>query len=124
MEKIIVSIVGLGAIAFVVWWFFGKHSVSQKTAETSHDGTQTVTVMVDGGFSPQVVTLQKDVPATIVFHRNDPSACLSHVVMPDFGVNQELPLHHDFPITVDTTTPGEYTYACGMNMFFGKVVIT
>ena len=109
-------------IAAVVWWFFGSHKAS-KVEAVVNDSKQTATVVVDGGYKPQVVELKQGVSAEVVFDRKDPSGCLAQVVFPDFGVQADLPLGERYSIDIDTSKAGEYTYACGMNMFHGKVVV-
>jgi plastocyanin domain-containing protein len=123
METTLIIIGASLSIAFIVWWFFIAKKSTDVGAILSKDGRQHVTVTVNGGYSPNIVTLKQGIPATIDFYRKDPSGCLSHVVFPDFGINEELPIGQSHQITIDTSTPGEYTYACGMNMFHGKVVI-
>ena len=122
MEKIGIVIGGALLVGFILWWFFGKHTTSEAEAKVVDDG-QAVTVAVDGGYTPNTVVLKKGVPAQIIFDRKDPSSCLSHVVFPDFGIDEALPLGEQYPIKIDTSKPGEYHYACGMNMFHGKVVV-
>ena len=84
---------------------------------------QEVTVTVSGGYTPNTVVLRRGVPAQIIFDRKDPSGCFNEVVFPDFGVHETLPVGQQHPVEIDTSKPGEYQYACGMNMFHGKVVI-
>ncbi len=122
MDKLLVVLLGASTIGVIIWWFFGKHETQQAEADIV-DNAQTVAITVNGGYSPQTVTLARNVPATLVFNRKDTSNCFSHVVFPDFGINEELPINTAHPIAIDTTTPGEYDYACGMNMFHGKIVI-
>ena len=122
MDKVIASIVAALLVGFILWWFFGKRTDEEAAAELA-DGHQTVEIKVDGGYVPNTVTLKKGVPATLVFNRKDPSACLEEVVFPDFGIHEKLPVNNRHEITLDTRKAGEYKYACGMNMFFGKVVI-
>ena len=123
MENSLVIIGAVLLIGFIVWWFFGKRESSETEANISGTDNQEVTVTVNGGYTPNTVVLKQGVPAQIVFERKDPSGCFSHVVFPDFGVNEELPIGEKHPIDIDTSKPGEYNYACGMNMFHGKVVI-
>ena len=122
MDKLIVIIGAALLITFIVWWFFGKRQHKEVVADAGQSG-QSVTVTVNGGYAPDTVVLQQGVPAQIIFERKDPSGCFSHVVFPDFGINEALPVGEKHPIDIDTSQPGEYTYACGMNMFHGKVVI-
>lgn len=122
MDNIIVIAVALALIGFIVWWFFGKRQTEAQAA-TIEQGRQTVEVTVDGGYVPNVVSLKQGIPATIVFNRKDSSSCLEEVVFPDFGIHETLPVNQAHKINLDTSKAGEYKYACGMNMFFGKVVI-
>jgi plastocyanin domain-containing protein len=120
--KIIVLVIGLGLIAFIGWWFFGKHATDEAAAAVVNHH-QVVDVEVKGGYSPEVVTLQRNVPATLNFTRKDASSCLDRVVFSDFGINQALPENQVESVEIDTSTPGEYQWACGMDMFHGKVII-
>jgi plastocyanin domain-containing protein len=122
MEKLFVLIGAVLFIGFILWWFFGKRKTSETEAIMS-ENKQEVGVVVNGGYTPNTVVLKQGVPASIVFDRKDPSGCFSHVTFPDFGINEELPVGEQHSIDIDTSKPGEYQYACGMNMFHGKVII-
>ena len=122
MTKVIVLIVVLAIIVFILWWFFGNHQVAQATADVKNNN-QSVDVEVNGGYSPEVVTLKKGVPATINFTRKDASSCLDRVVFSDFGINRELPQNEQQTVEIDTSKSGEFNWACGMDMFHGKVII-
>lgn len=122
MTKILVLIVGLAVIGLIIWWFFGNHEVATATADVSDD-RQNIDVEVKGGYSPEVVTLKKGIPATINFTRKDASSCLDRVVFSDFGINQELPQNQKEAVEIDTSKAGEYQWACGMDMFHGKLII-
>lgn len=122
MSEVVVFVGSLVAIGLIIWWFFAKPKSEAVVAES--DGKhQTVTITVNGGYTPQKVELQQGLPATLVFHRRDPSHCLEEVVLPDFGVQTKLPLNKDFAIKIQPDTPGRYTYSCGMHMFFGEVIV-
>ncbi|MDV0430432.1 cupredoxin domain-containing protein [Lactiplantibacillus sp. DA1] len=120
--KGLVLLVGLLGIGFILWWFFGKHTTTTATASAA-GGLQRVDVEVKGGYSPEQIVLKKGVPAVLNFTRKDASGCLDHVVFSDFGINQELPQNQVEAITIDTSKSGEYQWACGMDMFHGKLII-
>ena len=122
MAQIIVLIVAVALIAGIVWWFFGKHEQSSEQAAVAND-QQTATVVVQGGYSPEEVVLKKGIPATVNFNMKDSTACLSHVVFDKLGVNKDLTKQPVTSINIPTDKAGEYNFACGMDMFHGKVVV-
>ncbi|NUE97193.1 cupredoxin domain-containing protein [Lactobacillus sp. ESL0260] len=122
MNRIIILCLGLALIAFIAWWFFGKHQVATENASVSSN-KQSVDIEVKGGYSPEKVILKRGVPATLNFKRTDSSSCLDHVIFSDFGINQKLPQGKTEPIKIDTSKAGEYEWACSMNMFHGKVIV-
>jgi len=122
VDKSVVLIGTVLLVGLIVWWFFGKRTTETVVA-TVKGNRQTVEVVVDGGYSPSIVEFQRGMPAEIIFVRKDASACFEEVVLPDFGVRTHLPVGKPFAVTINPNEAGEYKYACGMNMFFGKVVV-
>lgn len=122
MDKILVTLVAAALISFIVWWFFGKHTTTEVVADLT-DNQQDVSVEVNGGYTPSTVVLKRGIPAQITFNRKDPSSCLEQVVFADLGVNDFLPQNQDHVVKIDTSKAGEFDYACGMNMFHGKVIV-
>jgi plastocyanin domain-containing protein len=123
IDKIIVLAAAIGLIGIIIWWFFGSHG-GDAVAATVEANEQSVEIIVDGGYTPNVITLQKGIPAKLIFLRKDPSGCLEEVVIPDFGISSKLPINKPHVINITPKEAGEFKYACGMNMFFGKVVVT
>lgn len=122
MTSALILIIGLALIAGILWWFFGKHSASTADASVKNDH-QNATVVVKGGYTPQTLVLKKGVPATVNFDLKDSTACLSHVVFDKLGVDKDLSKQPITSIDIPTDKAGEFDYACGMNMFHGKVVV-
>ena len=120
--QIIALVVGLAAIVFIIWWFFGKHQESVGTSTIVND-EQNATIVVNGGYSPATVVLKKGVPAEINFDMQDSTACLSHVVFEQLGVNKDLAKQKITTVKIPTDKAATYNYACGMDMFHGKVIV-
>jgi len=108
-------------IALILWWFFGRTASSGSAVVA--DGEQTIEIMVEGGYSPEVSELQADTPSKLIFKRRDSSSCLEEVVIPDLGISAKLPLNGEKTIELPPLKQGEYEYSCGMRMFHGKLVV-
>ena len=109
-------------IAFIVWWFFGKHTESAGKSTIVND-EQTATIVVNGGYSPSTVILKKGIPAQVNFDMHDSTACLSHVVFEQLGVNEDLTKQKITTINIPTDKAQTFNFACGMDMFHGKVIV-
>lgn len=122
MNEIMVILGSLVLIGLIVWWFFMKPESDLVVAES--DGKQqSITIVVDGGYTPNRIQLQKGLPTKLIFNRKDGSSCFNEVVLPDFGVSAKLPVNKEHTIEIQPDTAGRYTYSCGMHMFFGEVIV-
>ncbi|MCL1495259.1 MAG: cupredoxin domain-containing protein [Pseudanabaena sp. Salubria-1] len=109
----------LALISAQLWWFLFSKPKSQQ-AETS-DGIQEVSITVDGGYIPAIVTVKRGLPVRLKFMRRDPSSCLEKVLFPDFHIAQDLGLNVTTPVEFTPQTVGNYQFSCGMNMFHGAI---
>ncbi len=112
---------GLALISAQLWWFLFSKPKSQN-AETS-DGMQEVSITVDGGYSPSLVTVKRGQPVRLNFIRRDPNSCLEKVLFPDFHIAQDLALNTTTSIEFTPETLGNYQYSCGMGMFHGAIEV-
>jgi len=117
-DKIFVALLTVGGIAFIYWFFLMK-----KEGEAVVINTNSVDITVEGGYSPHVISIPKGKQTTLNFIRKDPSSCLEEVVLGDFKVRKYLPLNQRVQVTITPQKTGEFDYACGMNMFHGKIIV-
>ena len=115
IDKILVSIFSIAGIAFTHWFFLMRPE--KEVAVTS----DSVDITVEGGYSPEVISIPKGKTTKLNFTRKDPSSCLEEVVLGDFKVRKTLPLNQTVTIPITPQKEGEYVYSCGMNMFHGKI---
>jgi len=115
MDKILVTSVGVLSIGFIYWFFFGKK-------EEVISG-RNIKIIVEGGYKPSVIKLQKGKTAKITFLRKDKNSCLEEVVLSDFKIRKYLPMNKPVYIEVTPTKQGEFPFQCGMNMFHGKIIV-
>ena len=119
--EIMVVIGGISFIGLVLWYFFGERE--SIAAEVGEGGVQQVKVTVKGGYSPDVIVVKKDVPVRLNFYRDETSSCSEQVVFGDFGIARELPAYKTTTIEFTPDKSGEFTFACGMNMLRGKLIV-
>lgn len=115
-DKIIVTLVGIFGIACTYWFFLMK-----KEKEVSVSGS--VDIIVEGGYTPEVISIPNGKTTKINFMRKDPNTCLEDVVLGDFNVRAYLPLNKKVTIELTPKKTGTFTYACGMGMFHGKIIV-
>ncbi len=116
LDKIIVTVVGLVGIVFTYWFFLMK---KEKEIEV----LDSVDIIVEGGYSPNVIVIPKGKTTKINFIRKDPNSCLEEIVLGDFKIKKHLPLNQKVTIEITPQQSGEFGYACGMNMYHGKVIV-
>lgn len=115
---------GVGAIAWVNWYFFvaGRSTASAAIAASAGTGAQEQVVTVDGGYSPAVVKVKAGRPVRLVFDRRDTGSCSEEVVFPDFGIRRFLPTGQKTVVEVTPLKAGRYDFTCGMSMLHGALV--
>ena len=96
--QIAVTLVGIATMVWVNWYFFlaGERAVA---ASGAGSGPQSIRIVVDGGYSPSVVTVEAGRPVRLEFERRESSGCTEEVVVPDFGIRTFLPAHQVMPVT-------------------------
>jgi len=116
IDKIIVIFGSLLGILFTYWFFLMKR-------ETQVEVTDSIDIIVDGGYIPNTIVIKKGKLTKINFFRKDPTTCLEEVVLGDFNTRKYLPLNKKVTIELKPKEEGEFTYACSMNMYHGKIII-
>jgi plastocyanin domain-containing protein len=116
MDKLFVTLLGIGEITFVYWFFLMRREGTVEVASS-------VDIIANGGYSPEIITVRKNHSVTLNFKRTDPSNCLDEVTLPDFRQHLELPLNEVVSTTFTPKETGEFIYSCGMNMFHGKIIV-
>ena len=118
-DRIAAVVAGVAACAFLYYFFFGPRRGT--SAQRGAGGAQEVTVVVAGGYRPDVVVAKRGVPLTLTFDRREDNPCSDEVVLPEFHVRRRLPAFQKTAITVVPERTGEFPFSCGMNMLHGMI---
>jgi len=120
--QIVVTLAGLGAIAFVVWFFWLKTPVGTRAALTS-GGWQEQMVLVKGGYTPDTIVAVAGKPLRLIFQREEASPCSEMVVFDGFGKSAQLPEGTPTAVELAPTEAGEYPFSCQMGMLRGRLIV-
>lgn len=119
IDKIIVMFASIGGIIFTHWFFLMK-----KEDEVVAAKENSIDIIVDGGYSPNAISVPKNTLTTVNFIRKDPSSCLEEIVIPEFKIKKYLALNKKTSIKINPTKTGTFEISCGMNMYHGKIIVT
>jgi plastocyanin domain-containing protein len=86
-------------------------------------GYQEQMVLVKGGYTPDVIVVQRGKPVRLNFVRQESASCSEIVLLPAFNKSAKLPEGETVAIEFLPAEAGEYEFACQMGMFCGKVIV-
>ncbi|MGH9960322.1 MAG: cupredoxin domain-containing protein, partial [Pyrinomonadaceae bacterium] len=75
------------------------------------------------GYQPATLKLRRGVHARVTFVRTTDATCAKEIVLPDFGIRRALPLNQPVVVSLTPNKKGEFTFACGMNMMRGQLIV-
>lgn len=113
---------GLILIGGIAWFFWGPRKSGVRATSTS-SGYQEAMILVKGGYTPDVIIVQRGKPVRFNFRREETAACSEMVVLSDFGKSAQLPVGETIPVEFLPERPGEYEFTCQMGMLRGKVIV-
>ncbi|MFQ5880634.1 MAG: HAD-IC family P-type ATPase, partial [Dehalococcoidia bacterium] len=121
LADVLVVVGAIGLAGFLTFFFFGKRAAAEATVA---GGVQEVTVVVQGGYSPNVIRARKGAPLRIHFDRREGTDCTSRVIFPDLKVSKSLPAFATATLELVPEEAGEFDFSCHMSMIHGKLIVT
>ncbi len=103
-------------------FFWMKKDKGTRASETS-SGHQEVMILVKGGYTPDVIVVQKGRPVRLNFRREETASCSEMVLLPDFEQSARLPTGETVAVEFVPQKAGEYEFACQMRMLRGKLIV-
>ena len=113
---------GLAVIAGIAWFFWGPRRGGVRAALSS-GGYQEAMILVKGGYTPDLVVVQRGRPVRLNFRRDETAACSEMVVLGDFGKSARLPEGDVVPVEFLPDRAGTYEFTCQMGMLRGRIVV-
>lgn len=95
--------------------------VAEKGNAKVAGSVQRITIDTSKGYySPNEIALKAGVPAEIMF--TPASGCLGRVLFPDFGVSRDI--SGGAVVKLPAMKAGTHQFSCGMQMVFGRLVVS
>ena len=124
-DRIAAIVLGALLLVGIYVFFFGKRKAVRAAGQSAAGGAgvQSVTVVVRGGYKPDLIVARQGVPLRMIFDRREESPCSDEIVVPEFGIRRALPAHARTELTITPARTGEFEFTCGMNMLHGKILV-
>jgi len=120
-DRILVNLIGLGLIGFIVWFFWLVRTKGVRAAVTS-GGYQEQMILVKGGYTPDVIVVERGKPVRLNFVRQESASCSEMVMLPAFNKSANLPEGQTVAVEFLPKDAGEYEFQCQMGMLRGKII--
>ncbi|WP_292668568.1 cupredoxin domain-containing protein [Mesorhizobium sp.] len=121
-DRWMVTIAGIGLVAFIIWFFWFRRSTGVRAAETS-GGYQEAMILVKGGYTPDTIIVRSGRPVRLNFRREETASCSDKVIFADFQKSAELPTGETVAVELMPKEAGEFVFACPMGMFRGRLIV-
>jgi plastocyanin domain-containing protein len=121
-DRIVVDVIGVALIGSIVWFFWLVKTKGIKAGLTG-GGYQEQLVLVKGGYTPDVIVVERGKPVRLNFLRQESASCSEMVLFPAFDKSARLPEGETVPVEFLPTDAGEYDFQCQMGMLRGKLIV-
>lgn len=121
-----------GLAVIILGWYnitngnrlFNGVSITTSGGSTSSNLTPLEVRMAQNsnGYSPNVLTIEKDRPVKWIINSTAPYSCASSIVVPSYGISESLHSGENI-ITFTPTQVGEISFSCSMGMYRGKFIV-
>ena len=111
------------ALTILIAWYFWFAPKAQTRVAVSESGAQEVAITVKGGYTPDVIVVQKGRLVRLTFTRQESAACSEQVLFPDFSKSSPLPEGEPTTIEFTPEKAGEHGFQCQMGMLRGKLMV-
>ena len=96
----------------------------RREAPAAPASPQEATIVVSAtDFSPESVTVEANRPVRLHFERKPDAQCAEEVVIADLGIRQPLAANQTTTVELPPQQARTLTFACGMGMLQGKLLV-
>ena len=122
MPSTIAALIGIPLAISLYYWLW-QAMEKREHAELEKIRIQEANIIVDHGYTPDVITAKAGRLLQVNFLRKDLSYCDEEILFPDFNKRIKLPHYVVVSTELMPEKPGEYTFQCGKGKLKGKLVV-
>lgn len=101
----------------------GATYVLASPAEACEGASRVQVEVQSSGFVPNEVKVPAKRVSHVRFIRKTDRTCAKEVLFPQLGIEKKLPLNEPVDVTIPAGKARTLSFACGMNMLKGKVIV-
>lgn len=90
---------------------------------TVTQGVQRATVLINRGYSPNIVKVQKGKPVELTFRAGENLGCGETIVFKTLSQTKTVKKGESVTFTFTPDEAGDIPFSCSMDMYRGKVVV-
>ncbi|MEO7539199.1 MAG: cupredoxin domain-containing protein [Pyrinomonadaceae bacterium] len=109
------------AVPFIVRVGDAETGLAKNDASIPPDAIKIV--VSSEGYSPSSLSVKKGQPVKLAFFRKDANNCGGEVVFSKLDIRRKLPVGETVLVEFTPQEEGELTFACGMSMLKGKIIV-
>lgn len=110
-------------VPFVVNVKEGDKKTAQAVENVQFPSDAKKVIVSKNGYEPSEISFKKGEPMKIAFYRSDSENCGGEVVFKDLNITKKLPVGELVVVDLKDLKSNEISFACGMNMLKGKVLV-
>jgi plastocyanin domain-containing protein len=78
--------------------------------------------VTERGYEPSPINVKKGEPLKLLVTRKTEQTCATELQLPDYNIDQKLPLNKTVEITFTPDKSGQFKYGCAMGMMISGVI--